>query len=213
MVPVYFHAVGTKLKAHFQHISRTLTCLTHLNGYFYNVYLRMWMCTRARAGVSIEQSNRSLNSNNLIRINTSDYNNNDIYFQFLLANVQSIKSKEYILNDKRNKNNVTFAGISETWLRNDDVAWVECSQFNTDGYKIVTANCRNRKCGGLVLIYKEENTAKIIESGQKRSFEYLLCSISLKHDDVTNQNKPAALCIVGFIGGPLSDNTGIFPPF
>ena len=34
--------------------------------------------------------------------------------------------------------------------------------------------------------------------------------ISLKHDDATNQNKPAALCIVGFIGGPLSDNTGIF---
>ena len=25
-------------------------------------------------------------------------------------------------------------------------------------------------------------------------------SISLKHDDVKNQNKPAALCIVGFIG-------------
>jgi len=38
-------------------------------------------------------------------------------------------------------------------------------------------------------------------------------SISLKHDDVTNQNKPVALCIVGFIGGPLSDNTVIFPPF
>ena len=33
--------------------------------------------------------------------------------------------------------------------------------------------------------------------------------ISLKHDDVTSQNKPAALCIVGFIGGPLSDNTVI----
>jgi len=26
------------------------------------------------------------------------------------------------------------------------------------------------------------------------------------HDDVKNQNKPGALCIVGFIGGPLSDN-------
>ncbi|KAK2164706.1 hypothetical protein LSH36_60g06037 [Paralvinella palmiformis] len=38
-------------------------------------------------------------------------------------------------------------------------------------------------------------------------------AIILKHDDVTNQNKLAVLCIVGFIGGPLSDNTGIFPPF
>ena len=34
-----------------------------------------------------------------------------------------------------------------------------------------------------------------------------------KHDDVKSQNKPAALCIVGFIGGPLSDNTVIIPPF
>ena len=33
------------------------------------------------------------------------------------------------------------------------------------------------------------------------------------HDDVKNQNKPVALCIVGFIGGPLSDNTVIIPPF
>ena len=33
------------------------------------------------------------------------------------------------------------------------------------------------------------------------------------HDDIKNQNKPTALCIVGFIGGPPSDNTVIFPPF
>ena len=35
--------------------------------------------------------------------------------------------------------------------------------------------------------------------------------IDLLHDDVKNQNKPGALCIVGFIRGPLSDNIGIFP--
>jgi len=37
--------------------------------------------------------------------------------------------------------------------------------------------------------------------------------IILKHDDVKNHNKPAALCIVEFIGGQLSDNTMIIPPF
>ena len=35
-----------------------------------------------------------------------------------------------------------------------------------------------------------------------------LSGISLKHDDVTNQNKPAALCIVGFIGGLTSSCNG-----
>ena len=34
-----------------------------------------------------------------------------------------------------------------------------------------------------------------------------------KPDDVKNQNKPAALCIVGFIGDPLSDNTVIIRHF
>ena len=33
------------------------------------------------------------------------------------------------------------------------------------------------------------------------------------HDDVKNQNKPGALCIVGCIGSPLSDNTVIIRPF
>ena len=37
-------------------------------------------------------------------------------------------------------------------------------------------------------------------------------SIDPLHDDAKNQNKPGALCIVGFIGGPLSDNTVIIPP-
>jgi len=35
------------------------------------------------------------------------------------------------------------------------------------------------------LICKEENTVKIIESYQKRSFEYLLCSIVIKGNKVT----------------------------
>jgi len=69
-----------------------------------------------------EQPKRSVNPDNLIRINMSDYNNNDIDFQFLLANVQSIKSKEYILGDELHKNNAIFVVITETWLRNDDVA-------------------------------------------------------------------------------------------
>ena len=35
----------------------------------------------------------------------------------------------------------------------------------------------------------------------------------MTEDDVKNQNKPDALCIVGFIGGSLSDNTVIIPMF
>jgi len=65
----------------------------------------------------IEQSKRLGNPKNLIEKNISDYNSNDIDFQFLLANVQSIKSKEYVLRDELNKNNATFAGITEICFR------------------------------------------------------------------------------------------------
>jgi len=58
---------------------------------------------------------------------------------------------------------ITFAVITETWLRNDDVAWVKSFQFNTDGYKTVTVSRLTRNYGGLALIYKEENTVNSIE--------------------------------------------------
>jgi len=43
---------------------------------------------------TIEQSKSSANRKNRIQINMSDYN--DIDFQILLANLQSIKNNEYI---------------------------------------------------------------------------------------------------------------------
>ena len=48
---------------------------------------------------------------------------------------------------------------------------------------------------------------------KKLQYIYIYTVISLKHDDVKNQNKPAVLCIVGFIGGLLSNNTMIIQPF
>ena len=55
------------------------------------------------------------------------------------------------------------------------------------------------------LLIKRETTTYLVRKDTK--------PIDPLHDDVINQNKPVALCIVGFIGGPLSDNTVIIPPF
>jgi len=51
------------------------------------------------------------------------------------------------------------------------------------------------------------------ETALVRVNNYIMMSIDPLHDDVKNQNKPGALCIVEFIGGPLSDITVIIPPF
>ena len=53
----------------------------------------------------------------------------------------------------------------------------------------------------------------IIKCNYKCISKHKIGRIDPLHDDVKNQNKPGALCIVGFIGGPLSDNTVIITPF
>ena len=83
---------------------------------------------------------RSVNPKNLILRVTSNKSRNDIDISFLLSNVQYIKSKEYLLRHKLDKISADFAVITETWLSASDSTWTDCCQFNTDGYKIVTAN-------------------------------------------------------------------------
>jgi len=56
----------------------------------------------------------------------------------------------------------------------------------------------------------DEETTQGYSSTDKNIFHR---AIDPLHDDDKNQNKSGALCIVGFIGGPLSDNTVIIPPF
>ena len=57
-----------------------------------------------------------------------------------------------------------FASVTETWLRADDAAWVDCSRFNTDGYKMLTYNRQVRTGGGIALIYKDKHIAEIKEN-------------------------------------------------
>jgi len=49
---------------------------------------------------------------------------------------------------------------------------------------------------------RKSNDISVKESHPETHQEnWFSLGISLKHDDVKNQNKPAALCFVGFIGG------------
>ena len=87
-------------------------------------------------------------------------------------NIQSIKTKEYMLHEYIVNNGIDVCVVSETWLKNhvEDKVWLACSILNRDGNKISTANRLYRTGGGLALIYnklKVENTAQ----GNLETFE------------------------------------------
>ena len=63
-----------------------------------------------------------------------------------------------------------FAVITETWLKNADQQWTECSQFNNEGYKIITYSRQSRSGGGLALIYKDKYVVEELEKRQNKSF-------------------------------------------
>ncbi len=110
----------------------------------------------------------------------SDTNVTGFSVQCVLVNIQSIKNKEYLLRDELDSINAEFSAITETWLDEHDSAWVDCCQLNRDGYKILTSNHQTRRGGGLALVYKDSNTANVQSAGVKNSFEYMICTMTLK---------------------------------
>ena len=81
---------------------------------------------------------------------------------------------------------------------------------------ILSNKCRQKNANRHRFIYQpsastepQQSWDNLTEKNNNTLDHYIFCIISLKHDDVKNQNKPAALCIVGFIGGPLSVNPAI----
>ena len=104
----------------------------------------------------------------------------NIVVPFTLLNAYSIKAREYLIHDELDTTNAEFAVVTETWLRSEDAQWAECSQFNRDGLKIITYNRQTRRGGGVALIYSDKHIVNVKESGQKKSFEYLVCTICIR---------------------------------
>ena len=73
--------------------------------------------------------------------------------QMVVINTQSIKSKEHIIMEYLMDKQVDLAILMETWLCEEDETWVKASECNKNGYKLDTANRKNRRGGGIGLIY------------------------------------------------------------
>ena len=79
---------------------------------------------------------------------------NSILIQFLLLNARSLKANEFIIRDELDTCDAEFAVITEA--QECPPAMDGCSQFNNEGYKIITYIRHSRSGGGLALIHKED---------------------------------------------------------
>ena len=102
---------------------------------------------------------RSVNYSNLTQVKIT---NKRIVRKFtkhlniVLINSQSIKNKDELIAEYLISNNIDACVLMETWLTNsdNDKIWLECSEIRQNGYKISNINRKDRKGGGLAIIYK-----------------------------------------------------------
>ena len=75
--------------------------------------------------------------------------------------------------------------VTETWLTEDDNTWLECCDLSKNGYQIHSANRKNRRGGGLAIITTTNMKIKLLEKGDKSSFEYAVWKISTNNSFMT----------------------------
>ena len=98
--------------------------------------------------------------------------------QMVVINTQSIKSKEHIIMEYlMDKQVVDLAILTETWLCEEDETWVKASECNKNGYKLDTVNRKNRREGGIGLIYQETIEVVKCKSKKTQTFEHTIWSI------------------------------------
>ena len=111
-----------------------------------------------------------ISKNNLISVTTMNFSKieiNDSLIKFALANMRSLKNKDQALLDYILEHQIDVFLVTETWLKQEDDIWKQCSCLNWNG-KIM--NCvdrlKNTRGGGLALIYNNGNKVEYIETNQ-----------------------------------------------
>ena len=76
----------------------------------------------------------------------------------------------------------------ETWLRNnndEDQAWIEGCEFNSNRYKLLTLNRSKHKEGGIVLTHGLTIQCNEIYRKEMRSFQYAIQKCKLAKGKIT----------------------------
>ena len=99
-------------------------------------------------------------------------------FALTLVNIQSLKNKDTVLLDHLIEMKTGICIVTETWLKENDDTWLQCSDISRNGYKIQTHNRSIRKGGGLPIVYRSDLNVSVIEANQTRSMEYAMWKVN-----------------------------------
>ena len=138
---------------------------------------------------SIPAKKRSININNIIQCKPTGATSCDRELRknlgLSLINIRSIKNKHTNLLDNLVENKTDICIVTETWLTDDDKVWLDCSDLSKNGYHIQSANRRNRRGGGLAIIAATNIKTKLLEKGEKISFEYAVWKVNTNNTSMT----------------------------
>ena len=99
-------------------------------------------------------------------------------FALTLVTKQALKNKDTILLHHLIEMKTDICIVTETWLKENDDTWLECSDISRNGYKIQTHNRNIRKGRGLAIVYRSNLNVSVIEANQTRSMEYAIWKVN-----------------------------------
>ena len=99
-------------------------------------------------------------------------------FALALVNKQSLKNKDTILLDHLIEKKTDICIVTDTWLKENDATWLECSDISRNGYQIQTHNRNIRKDGGLAIVYRSNLKVSAIKANHTRSMEYAIWKVN-----------------------------------
>ena len=102
-----------------------------------------------------------------------------------VTNLQSIKNKDTNLLDHLVDNRTDICIDMDNWLSDNDKTWLECCDVSKYGFKIQLVNKKDKRAGGLALISTTNIKIKLLENGEKSSFEYAVWKASTNNSLVT----------------------------
>ena len=87
---------------------------------------------------------------NLVNVKiTNNFKNYPRCIRLATVNAQSLKPKENIIWDYLIQNKIDLCVITETWLKPDDEHWIQGSDLNREGFKMLVSYRKDRQGGGL----------------------------------------------------------------
>ena len=80
------------------------------------------------------------------------------HIRIATVNTRSIKNKVELVLENSNLQNLDFLAVTETWLKDtdEDRAWIETSQLESEDLSFQTHNRQNKRGGGLGLLHRKE---------------------------------------------------------